>query len=94
MSRVIIRVSEESAKFIKQYADSQGVDQGEAADKLLAMGNSRRQALARYAKAQKKEAAPKKASKKAAKKSSAKKGSRAKKAAAPATEAAAESAQE
>jgi hypothetical protein len=72
--RKIIRVSAESDKAIRTYADRKGVEVGEAVDALIATAVSRLNALTRYKKT-KDGGAPKGKPKKAAKKAAAKKAS-------------------
>ena len=67
--RKIIRVSAESDKAIRAYANKRGVEVGEAVDSLIATAISRLNALTRYKKS--KDGAPAKP-KKAAKKAKAK----------------------
>jgi hypothetical protein len=68
--RKVIRVSADSEKAIKAYAEKRGVSVGEAADALLNTAVSRLNALARYAK-NKEPQAPGKPRKKAAAKKAA-----------------------
>lgn len=72
--RKIVRVSAESEKAIREYAEQKEIGNGEAVDALIATGVSRLKALAKYS-AQKRPQAPGKprAKKAAAKKAPAKK---------------------
>lgn len=51
-NRKIIRVSPESDKAIRAYAEQRGIEYGEASDALIATAVSRLNALKRYSKSQ------------------------------------------
>ncbi len=57
-SKKIVRVSAESDKAIRTYAERRGLDMGEAADALIATAVSRLNALKKYSKNHKGDAKP------------------------------------